>query len=271
MRFNLAHFFTTLIVLPHLVLGFSFRDRSLRIRGTTNLQRRSWTPSHAGHGTLLPRVADGTDIEDLEAAALGFIKLMQSIENGKYKEREVLVIGGQAIAHYYPGYRTTDVTARPDDTDLKIQSGNPSVKSMKEAIARNSDGKFEIGLGASLWKLDNGKSVNIDAVDSDLSPYVPVGFVPASSVNSVGDLPYISKPDLLVSKLISCNERVGDDKAKKDALDAYQVVANELTKGGISLTKAQKDAINENKCMDRVYEVTCTTAKWWEKSLGLQT
>lgn len=113
MRFNVAHFFTTLIVLPSLVLGFGFRDRSLGIRGTTNLQRRSWTPSHVGHGTLFPRVADGTDIKDLEAAALGFIKLMQSIEGGKYKEREVLVIGGQAMAHYYPEYRSTDVTAGP--------------------------------------------------------------------------------------------------------------------------------------------------------------
>ncbi|KAI4162375.1 MAG: hypothetical protein LQ342_003941 [Letrouitia transgressa] len=157
------------------------------------------------------------------------------------------------------------------DTDLKIQSGNPPVKSMKEAIARNSDGKFEIGLQASLWKLDNGQTVNIDAVDSELSPYVPGGFVPASSVNSVGDLPYISKPDLLVSKLISCNERVDDDKATKDARDAFQVVVNELAKGGISLTRAQKDAINRNNCMDRVYEVTCTTARWWERSLGLQT
>lgn len=114
MRFHVAHFFTTLIVLPSLVLGFGFRDKPLGIRGTTNLQRRSWTPSHVGHGTLVPRVAEGTDIKDLEAAALGFIKLMQSIEGGRYREREVLVIGGQAIAHYYPGYRATDVTAGLD-------------------------------------------------------------------------------------------------------------------------------------------------------------
>ncbi|KAL8950365.1 MAG: hypothetical protein Q9222_003599 [Ikaeria aurantiellina] len=142
---------------------------------------------------------------------------------------------------------------------------------MKEAIARLSDGKYSIGLGGSFYKLDNGNEINIDAVDSDLSPYTPGGFQPASSVNSAADLPYISKTDLLVSKLISCNERATDDKAKKDALDAFQIVINDAKGVGISLTRAQKDAINNNQCMPRVTQVTCTKQPWWDKELGLQT
>ena len=43
---------------------------------------------------------------------------------------------------------------------------------MKEALARNSNGQYEITLGGSNWKLDNGNLINIDAIDSDL-----VGFL----------------------------------------------------------------------------------------------
>ncbi|KAL8741644.1 MAG: hypothetical protein Q9190_005773 [Brigantiaea leucoxantha] len=259
MRLNLVHFFTFCALLPSLVLGFAHR-RSIDVRRADSLGR-DWSLSNLGHGTLLPRAS----ITDLEAAALGFIKLMQTIENGKYKQRQVLVVGGQAVQHWYPGFRETD------DSDIKVQSGTPPVKSMKEALARNSNGQYEITLGGSNWKLDNGNLINIDAIDSDLSPYVPTGFKPASEINSAGDLPYISKTDLLVSKLISCNERTEDDKATKDAKDAFQIVSNELAKGGVSLTQAQKDVVNKTGCMARVAETTCTKPEWWDKSLGLQT
>ncbi|KAL8707381.1 MAG: hypothetical protein Q9220_007573 [cf. Caloplaca sp. 1 TL-2023] len=198
---------------------------------------------------------------------MGFINLMKTIENAKYKERKLLIIGGQAMQHYYPQFRETD----DSDFKIKVQKGEPSVKSMKEAVARFSDGKYSIGLGGSFYKLDNGNEINIDAVDSDLSPYIPGGFVPASSINSAADLPYISKTDLLVSKLISCNERAADDKAEKDARDALQIVMNDMKVNGISLTQAQKDAVNSNQCMPRVTEVTCTTETWWDKTLGLKT
>ncbi|KAL9599866.1 MAG: hypothetical protein Q9219_003560 [cf. Caloplaca sp. 3 TL-2023] len=255
MRLNFHFLFAFLTVLSSLTLGFL--DRRSILSGRTNLLGRDWSLASVGHGTLLPRAS----ITDLEAASLGFIKLMQTIENGKYKERKVLVIGGQAIQHYYPSFRETDA----------IQKGEPPVKSMKEAIARFSDGKFSIGLGGSFFKLDNGNEINIDAVDSDLSPYIPSGFQPASTINTAADLPYISKTDLLVSKLISCNERTAEDKAEKDAKDALQIVINDMKGVGISLTQAQKDAVNKNQCMPRVLEVTCTKQEWWDKTLGLKT
>ena len=103
MRLNLVHFFTFCALLPSVVLGFAHR-RSIDVRRADSLGR-DWSLSNLGHGTLLPRAS----ITDLEAAALGFIKLMQTIENGKYKQRQVLVVGGQAVQHWYPGFRETDV------------------------------------------------------------------------------------------------------------------------------------------------------------------
>lgn len=106
------------------------------------------------------------------------------------------------------------------------------------------------------------------------SPYNPGGYKAASEINSAADLPYISKSDLLVSKLISCTERTEQPKADKDAKDAYQVVLNDANQGGISLTAAQKQAIldsqNNAQCIDLVCDSTCTSKKWWNKQLGLQ-
>ncbi|KAL8659751.1 MAG: hypothetical protein Q9202_006966 [Teloschistes flavicans] len=259
MRFNV--FVTLFALLSATTLGLLQR-RSFGT-GRTNLLGRDPFLTSGGHGTLLPRAS----ITDLEAAAMGFINLMKTIEKAKYKDRMVLIIGGQAMQHYYPQFRETD----DSDFKIKVQKGQPSVKSMKEAVARFSEGKYSIGLGGSFFKLDNGNEINIDAVDSDLSPYIPGGFKPVSEINSAADLPYISKTDLLVSKLISCNERTADDKAEKDARDALQIVVNDMKVSGISLTQDQKDAVNKFQCMPRVTEVTCTQETWWDKTLGLKT
>ncbi len=86
----------------------------------------------------------------------------------------------------------------------------------------------------------------------------------------MADLPYISKADLLTAKLVSCSERMDDEKAKKDGRDAFQIVANEMNSGGVSLSAPQKNIIDNGGCMPRVYEVTCTQPEWWAKSLGLR-
>ncbi|KAL8668009.1 MAG: hypothetical protein Q9168_007121 [Polycauliona sp. 1 TL-2023] len=256
MRFNFI-LFSLLPLLFSLSSAF-LRRGAVDPRFANSLGRRSFS-THA-HGTLLPRAATS----DLEAAALGFIKLMQTIEGGKYKERQVLIVGGQAIQHYYPGYRETD------DCDINIQAGSPPVKSMKEAIARNSNGKYEIGLRESNFALDNGVKISIDAVDSSLARDKPTGYKKASDINTAADLPYIPKPDLLTAKLVSCSERMDDDKAEKDAKDAFQIVANELKSKGVSLSAEQKDIIVKGGCMNRVYEVTKTCPSWWGKSLGIK-
>ncbi|KAL8702551.1 MAG: hypothetical protein Q9201_004268, partial [Fulgogasparrea decipioides] len=100
--------------------------------------------------------------------------------------------------------------------------------------------------------------------------YKPSGYKPASEINSAADLPYISKSDLLVSKLISCNHREKNVDAEKDARDALHVVVNDINQGGMSLTREQKDAINRTRCMPRVIEVTGTTQEWWDINLGLE-
>ncbi|KAI4174433.1 MAG: hypothetical protein LQ343_002370 [Gyalolechia ehrenbergii] len=138
---------------------------------------------------------------------MGFVKLMQTIENKKYKDRQVLIVDGMAVQKYYPGLRD------PPDCDFKVQSGRPPVKSMKEAMARlDPDKKFIERAQDFVYIVPSGKEVGVDAVDSASSPYNPTGYKPASQINSAADLPYISKADLLVSKLISCTERTEEEK-----------------------------------------------------------
>lgn len=257
------HFYALVAILTSLALTIPSRP-SLHGR-RANLLGRDWSLSKRDYGALVPRTSQ-TDLED---AAMGFINLMKTIENGKYADRKVLIVGGMAIQKYYPGLRD------PPDCDLKVQSGRPPVKSMKEAMARlDPDKKFVQNAMDFVYTVPSGTQVGVDAIDSALSPYNPGGYKPASEVNSVADLPYISKSDLLVSKLISCTERTEQPKADKDAKDAYQVVLNDANQGGISLTAAQKQAIKDSQtnsqCIDLVCESTCTSKKWWNKQLGLQ-
>ncbi|KAL8722051.1 MAG: hypothetical protein Q9181_007573 [Wetmoreana brouardii] len=226
----------------------------------TDFLSRDRSFSNPAHGTPLPTIAQ----TDLEAAALAVIKLMQTIEDGKYKDKEVLVVGGQAIQHWYPGFR------EPPDYDLKVLSERPTVKSIEEAIASNSGGRYKDILGPSCYKLDNGVEAIIDLLDSKQYTDKAGGYKPASEINSAADLPYISKSDLLFSKLISCNERRTNVDAEKDARDAVHVVIKEKNQGGISLTREQKDAINRTQCMPRVIEITRTTNEWWDTNLGLE-
>ncbi|KAL8651549.1 MAG: hypothetical protein Q9226_004656 [Calogaya cf. arnoldii] len=228
---------------------------SVESKSSNSIGRRSFSGNNA-HGALVPRA----DIGDLEQAALGFIKVMATREDGKYKDRGVLLVGGFAMAHYYPDFRETD------DCDIHIEAGNPPGKSVKEWVKNNSDGKFDIGLGGSDWKLDNGKSISIDVIDDDMSDDKPVGYRKPSEINSAGDLPYISKADLLTSKLIACSERFIDLKAEKDAKDAKQIVDAD---GNPNLSGEQKKLIVDKGCMKDVYDNTDTDAKWWAEKAGL--
>ncbi|KAL8848145.1 MAG: hypothetical protein Q9221_006831 [Calogaya cf. arnoldii] len=248
MRFNL---------LPLISLLPIFSSLSSALPRPDSINRRAL--SHNDARSLLPRAESA----DLENAALGFIKLMQTVKDGQFKDREVLIIGGQAIQHYYPGYRQTD------DCDINIkegQRGEPPVKSVKEIVTQNSGGKLTGGLGGTFFKLDNGNEISIDAVDSAWARDKPTGYKKASDINSAGDLPYIPKNDLLAAKLVSCSERMEDDKAAKDAADAKHIVD---TDGDVGLTEDQKKVIVEGGCMNSVFEKTDTDGKWWAEKAGL--
>lgn len=77
---------------------------SVESKSSNSIDRRSLSPNNA-HGALVPRAKIG----DLEQAALGFINIMKTEENGKFKDRGVLLVGGFAMAHYYPDFRETEV------------------------------------------------------------------------------------------------------------------------------------------------------------------
>lgn len=70
---------------------------SIESKSSNSNDRRSFSPNNA-HGTLVPRA----NIGDLEQAALDFINVMKTEENGNFKDREVLLVGGFAMAHYSP-------------------------------------------------------------------------------------------------------------------------------------------------------------------------
>ncbi|KAL8757036.1 MAG: hypothetical protein Q9199_002513 [Rusavskia elegans] len=254
MRFNPISLVSLLPIFSSLSSALP-RPDSINSRSSNSLDRRGISDNNAP-GSLLPRA----ETTDLENAAFGFIKLMQTVKDGQFKDREVLIVGGQAIQHYYPNYRKTE------DCDINIKSGNPSVKSLKEIVAQSSAGKFELGLKASNFNLDNGVQISIDAVDSELARDKPSGYKKASEINSASDLPYIPKKDLLTAKLVSCSERTEEDKAGKDAEDAKQIVDAD---GNVGLSDDQKKIIVEGGCMPRVYEKTDTDAKWWSEKLGL--
>lgn len=63
------------------------------------------------------------------------------------------------------------------DCDINIQTGTPPVKSLKEAVARMSNGKYKIKLAESEFTLGNGVKVGIDAVDSALVSSAPHQFL----------------------------------------------------------------------------------------------
>ncbi|KAL8877230.1 MAG: hypothetical protein Q9198_004715 [Flavoplaca austrocitrina] len=245
MRFNLAPLVSLLPIFASLSSALP-RPDSINRRALSYNEVRS----------LFPRAESA----DLENAAFSFIKLMQTVKDGQFKDREVLIIGGQAIQHYYPDYRQTD------DSDINIKEGRPPVKSIKEIVAQNSDGKISAGLGGYFIKLDNGNEISIDAVDSALARDKPTGYKKASEINSASDLPYIPKNDLLAAKLVSCSERTDDDKAAKDAADAKHIVD---TDGDVGLTDDQKKIVVEGGCMNSVFEKTDTDAKWWAEKAGL--
>ncbi|KAL8962589.1 MAG: hypothetical protein Q9193_001031 [Seirophora villosa] len=228
---------------------------SVESKSSNSIDRRSFSPNNA-HGVLVPRA----DIGDLEQAALGFINVMKTEENGKFKDRGVLLVGGFAMAHYYPDFRETE------DADIHLEAGKPPGKSVKEWVRDKSNGKFSIGLGGSNWKLDNGEEISIDVIDDALSEFKPVGYKKPSEIKSAGDLPFISKADLLTDKLIACSERTIYLKGEQDAKDAKQIVDAD---GNPNLSDAQKKLIVDKGCMDKVYDHTDTDAKWWAKKAGL--
>lgn len=166
---------------------------------------------------------------------------------------------------------------------------------MKEWVRGKSNGKFSIGLRASNWKLDNGEEISIDVIDDAMvSPFIstatspapyntvvdhptnslplsqsefkPVGYKKPSEINSAGDLPFVSKADLLTDKLIACSERTIYIKGEQDAKDAKQIVDAD---GNPNLSDAQKKLIVDKGCMDKVYEHSDTDAKWWAEKAGL--
>ncbi|KAL8996815.1 MAG: hypothetical protein Q9169_003784 [Polycauliona sp. 2 TL-2023] len=229
---------------------------SVESKSSNSVDRRSFSGNNA-HGALVRRTAIG----DLEQTALGFINVMATKQDGKYKDRGVLLVGGFAMAHYYPDFRETG------DCDIHLEAGNPPAKSVKEWVRDNSDKKFEIGLRNSNWKLDNGQSVSIDVIDDAMSEDKPVGYKKPSEISSAGDLPFISKADLLVSKLVACSERQDDSKKEQDAKDAKQIVDAD---GNPNLSDDQKQLIIKNKeCMNDVYDNSDTDAKWWAEKAGL--
>ena len=121
MRFSYIPFLTLFSLFLSFSSGF-LRRGSVDNRFSNSLGLRAF--SGYAHGTLQPRAATS----DLEAAALGFIKLMQTIENGKYKDRKVLIVGGQAIQHYYPGYRETDVSGSPSIRSYLVLTDCPGLR-----------------------------------------------------------------------------------------------------------------------------------------------
>ena len=98
------------------------------------------------------------------------------------------------------------------------------------------------------------------------SPYVPPTAVPISAVRP-GSLPYISELDLLVFKVNSCGLRPTPAKKLRDATDARTLAEDLGSKGPISLSLTQKDAVLNG--LDDVVQLSRKDKTWWASRLGL--
>ena len=81
-------------------------------------------------------------------------------------------------------------------------------------------------------------------------------------------LPYVSKNDLIVFKIISCGLRPLPAKTAQDARDAEALLETAAGNGSIQLSEAQKDLLTK-EVLEDVIRNSDHNEEWWKHRLGL--
>ncbi|KAI0838614.1 hypothetical protein F5Y06DRAFT_286980 [Hypoxylon sp. FL0890] len=199
-----------------------------------------------------------TRFQDLERAACDVIQHVKQIQD--LRHTRLSVIGGLALWHYLPEYRTTD-----NVNFITNISTSPS--SLKKRLLEQPNSPFFQRSQALFYKGQDGKEIRIDISPEWLSPYLPESAMKVQDI-SQDEIPYISLIDLIVFKLDSSGLRSNPAKKERDARDAAALVDLAANKAPIRLSKKQEQVVEEALCD----VATCGTKEkgWWEKHMSLE-
>ncbi|KAK4240595.1 hypothetical protein C8A03DRAFT_31301 [Achaetomium macrosporum] len=189
-------------------------------------------------------------MEELQETARRVIRALRSVDDGKYSNLRVAVIGGLARMYYCESEErvTKDVDFIVDIPGLTV------TPELKTAISRLPNSGFSMPTDVLYcgYTTPKGTAVShqVDFIARDICPYLPSA---AQRVQDIaeGDIPYISRPDLIVFKIFSCGLR-----------------ATTTRKGGIDAEDAEQ-AIVEDRIDDVVSYFEDRPRSWWRERLGL--
>ncbi|KAI1473720.1 hypothetical protein F4774DRAFT_415559 [Daldinia eschscholtzii] len=196
-------------------------------------------------------------LQELERAACDVIQNVKEIQD--LRHAKLSVIGGLALMHYLPEYRTTD-----NINFITNISTSPS--SLKKRLLERPESPFFQRSQALFYKAPHGQEIRVDISPEWLSPYLPESAVKVQDI-SEDEVPYISLTDLIVFKLDSSGLRSNPVKKERDALDAAALVDLATHKSSLRLSEKQEQVVEEALC--DVAKCGTKEKGWWEKRMGL--
>ncbi|KAI1389794.1 uncharacterized protein F4822DRAFT_213976 [Hypoxylon trugodes] len=196
-------------------------------------------------------------LQELERAARDVIQNVKQIQD--LRHARLSVIGGLALWHYLPEYRSTD-----NINFITNISTSPS--SLKKRLLERPGSPFFQRSQALFYKSPRGQEIRIDISPEWLSPYLPESAAKVQEISS-SEIPYISLTDLIVFKLDSSGLRSNPVKKERDARDAAALVSLAANEGTIQLSEKQEQVVEEALC--DVAKCGTKEKGWWEHQMGL--
>ncbi|KAI2625865.1 hypothetical protein GGR54DRAFT_637639 [Hypoxylon sp. NC1633] len=194
---------------------------------------------------------------ELEHAVCDVIQNVKEIQD--LRQARLLVIGGLALWHYLPEYRSTD-----NINFVTNISTSPS--SLKKRLLERPGSPFFQRSQALFYKGPRGREIRVDISPEWLSPYLPKNAMRVQEI-SQDQIPYVSLIDLIVFKLDSSGLRSNPIKKERDARDAAALVEFASRKGSIELSEKQEQVVEEALC--DVAKCGTKEKGWWESRMGL--
>ncbi|KAK4234268.1 hypothetical protein C8A03DRAFT_37958, partial [Achaetomium macrosporum] len=201
-------------------------------------------------------------MRELEETARRVLRALRRIDNVKYSNLRVAVIGGLARMHYDPRGRVTE------DVDFFVDIPGFSIPTELKTAIEALDG-FSQTREVFYYAYDTpeGKHVShkVDFIARNVCPYRPSA---AQRIRDIpqGVIPYISRKDLVVFKIESCGVRKQTKQGLIDAIDAETLLS--MVKTPLALTP-QQQAIVEDRIEDVMSHCKHRPRWWWRKQLGL--
>ncbi|KAI8963697.1 hypothetical protein F5Y11DRAFT_318360 [Daldinia sp. FL1419] len=196
-------------------------------------------------------------LQELENAACDVIQNVKEIQD--LRHARLSVIGGLALMHYLPEYRSTD-----NINFITNISTSPS--SLKKRLLEKPESPFFQRSQALFYKAPHGQEIRVDISPEWLSPYLPDSAIKVQDI-SQDEVPYISLTDLIVFKLDSSGLRSNPVKKERDAQDAAALVDFATHKSSLQLSEKQEQVVEEALC--DVAKCGTKEKGWWEKRMGL--